>query len=88
MATNVVPTFFTLVSSLSQLLQAPVGKRPTKQPGKDQVAVHSGPPQNAEPMRVGHVPDQEEGKPQTKLTPSAHQPALLPLFFWTWGTGG
>ena len=90
MATNLVPTFcpearsplfFTLVSSLSQLLQASVGKRPTKQPGKDKMAVNSGPAQSAEQMRVGHVPEprgeEAPDKAHPSHTPASSAPSLL-----------
>ena len=73
-----VPTFFTLVSSLSQLLQASIGKRPTKQPGKDQMAVHSGPPQSAEQIRVGHVPEPRGEEAPDKAHPF-HTPASSAL---------
>ena len=77
-----VPTFFTLVSSLLQLLQASIGKRPTKQPGKDQMAVNSCPPQSAEQMKVGHVPEsrgEEHGpdKAHPSHTPASSAPSLL-----------
>lgn len=97
MATNLVPafcpeasgpTFFTLVSSLSQLLQASVGKRPTKQPGKDEMAGESlSRAQSAEQMRVGHVPEPRGEEAPDKAHPSHTPASSAPSLLLTWGTG-
>ena len=97
MAPNLVPTFcpearaplfFTLASFLSQLLQAPVGKCPTKQPGKDQMAVNSYPPQSAEQMRVGHVPEPRGEEAPDKAHPSHTPASSAPSLLLDLGHGG